>query len=111
MGWSTPKVGVRRAFWLLRNWRDSQDYGVVDMLDYLGLRQPAPAPTQSMEATMWQLVANAPPGAVYMLDSRIPLPKVDPADRRWPGKTAPRTADLPAGPCLPFWPQPQPAGK
>ena len=87
-----------------------QDYGVVDMLDYLGLRQPAPAPTQSMEAAMWELVANAPPGAVYMLDSRIPLPKVDPADRRWPGKTAPSTADVPAGP-LPFWPQPQPAGK
>ena len=87
-----------------------QDYGVVDMLDYLGYRQPAPEPTQSMEATAYRLVANAPPGAVYMLDSRIPLPQIDAADRRWPGGSMrPATNGAPA--VLPSWTQPRPAGR
>lgn len=51
------------------------DYSTVDLAGFLGLA-PAPEPT-APGALAASLLANAPPGTIYMLDSRIPLPVAD----------------------------------
>jgi protease-4 len=49
------------------------DYGVVDLEEYLGIPALPPAPPASQPQE--SLLAHAPPGTIFMLDSRIPLPE------------------------------------
>lgn len=51
-----------------------EDYEVVELPEFLGLlppSEPAPSPEQALQ----DMVDSAPPGALYMLDSRIRLPE------------------------------------
>lgn len=52
------------------------NYQVVDLPEYLGLQpaEAAPAAESRLEERVQKMIAQAPPGTVYMLDSRIPLP-------------------------------------
>jgi hypothetical protein len=46
-------------------------FQTVDLPARYGYR---PQPPQPIDVAVAQMVANAPPGAIFMLDSRIPLP-------------------------------------
>lgn len=56
------------------------DYDVVDLINYYGFdfRIEYEEPVVSFEDTTVKVFADAPAGAVYFLDSRIPLPNVAP---------------------------------
>jgi len=49
-----------------------KQYTVVDLPSFLGMA-PVQTPEQPAEAAQ-SLLAQAPPGAIFMLDSRIPFP-------------------------------------
>ena len=51
------------------------DYEVVELPQYLNLLPPLPTPgPQQVQQALQELVDEAPPGTIYMLDSRIRLP-------------------------------------
>src|SRR5690606_6693407 len=50
-------------------------YTVVNLLDYYGLESAAEPPPYT--ASIQQMVETAPPSAVFLLDTRIPLPGVE----------------------------------
>ena len=75
------------------------DYQVVDLPAYLGLLPPEGGDAAALQIgtsaivsrrSAQELVAQAPPGTIYMLDSRIALPAeaVPPALRGLPAKSA-----------------------
>lgn len=59
---------------------DVADYGVVDLIDYFGYEFALEyqQPTFSTEEAVNAAFATAPNNAIYLLDSRIPLPNVMP---------------------------------
>ena len=65
-----------------------RDYAVVDLAPFLGLAPPLPTtPPPNAEKAM---LDAAPPGTIFMLDSRIPLPaaKLPPGLAHLPSKRA-----------------------
>jgi protease-4 len=50
-----------------------EDYQVVELAPYLGFFPPEEE-DRSVQSGVAEMVAQAPPGTIYMLDSRIPLP-------------------------------------
>jgi protease-4 len=57
-------------------------YDVVELPQFLNLLPP-PLPTPPVEQALQELVDSAPPGTIYMLDSRIRLPL--PSGSKLPG--------------------------
>lgn len=56
-----------------------KDYALADLADYFNLAAtPAPAKPKGTAQSLW---TQAPPGAIYMLDSRIPLPETPMPER------------------------------
>jgi protease-4 len=50
-------------------------YGVVNLVDFY--RRPAPATPPDFTVAVRQMVETAPPAAVFLLDTRIPLPGIE----------------------------------
>jgi protease-4 len=67
------------------------DYEVVDLPEYLNLSPPLPP--EDPEEALRAMVAQAPPGAIYMLDSRITLPNL--GDTALPGSLPSKRAGDP----------------
>lgn len=57
-----------------------QNYAVVQLPEFLNL--PAPAAPANVETALQAMLRQAPPGAIYLLDSRIALPVAGDAGKR-----------------------------